>query len=225
MKKLMFMIWVVFTLVMFFTACENEAVITPENDISATESLTPDLIIHDYLLLSEPEVSEADLNSEFTLLNDGTGEEEIPVDFNEESGQMECKRPFKDSLFFYFTQLDLSKEQGAKIHYALSEFHKCKMHNHRMLRKINMEILMKANKERMVILEKLKKNEITKEQAEKALKHLHQKIHHIMKNDPVRQKILTNLHACHKELIENIRLILTKEQWEKLLFLLKKGKV
>jgi|GEM_PF-1988675 len=225
MKKLVLITLVLAATTMLYTSCDKEAEIAPSNIATIEKTLSPASLITNYKLLESPEISDASLNDEFILLNDGTVEEELPLTLDENSGKFHCPKVFKDSLYYILSQLDLTKEQAAKIHYALKEFHKCKMFNHMMMRKLNHELMMKANKERMIILEKLKNNKITKEEAEKELKALHEKIKFVMKNDPARKKVLENLYKCHQEFIENLRLILTKEQWDELMLYLKKVKV
>lgn len=209
---------------MLNTACDKETELTPQNT-GSVEKLSAQVLVTNYKLIENPAVSEADLSAEFLILNDGIAEEDLPTGINEQTGNLYCRKQFKDSLYFIFTKLELTKEQAIKVHYALNDFHKCKMHHYALLKKINHEIIEKANKERYIIMMKLKNNEITKEQAEKKLKELKLMIEDRFKNDPVRKKILENLYKCHLELLENLRLILTKDQWEKFLFYLKGSKV
>jgi len=225
MKKVLFTMLVITGMTIVFTACDKEAEIAAIDVVALEKSLSPADVITNYNLLENPVISSASLEAEFALLRDGTVEEELPVELDESSGKLYFHQKMHDSLFILLSKLDLTKEQSIKIHIAMKEFHKCKMFNHALLRTHNQEIMLKINKERMMILEKLKKNEITKEQAEKALKELKMKAEQLFKNDPYRQKILDNLYKCHKEFIENLRYILTKEQWEKMMLYLKKVKV
>jgi len=223
MKKVMLFLMPMVAMSLLYTACNEEVQLAPQN-ANTNEMLSAKLLIVNYNQIENPVISDAGLTNEFAIVDDGMSESELPPDLDNPNNNTDCAKKFKDPIYHYLSQLELSNEQKVKIQKALQEFHKCKMFNYSQLKKINHEILAKAAKERDAILFKLKNNEITKEQAEKAIKALKEKVEFQMKNDPLRKKVLENLYKCHQELMENLRYILTKDQWEGLILFLKQWK-
>jgi len=221
MKKVILSGVAIAALLFFNFSCEKETEIEQLIDNTSLKELTPLVLISNYDLLENPKISDASLEEEFELVEDGTIEEEIMPEFSESNGEIVNKSQLKDSLYLYLSKLNLSREQAIKIKYSLQEFNTCKLSQHRMLRAINKEIIGKANKERNVLIQKYKEGKITKEELEKSLLALKIRAVNAMRDNPARKKILENLHKCHLEFIENLRLILSKDQWEKLLHFLK----
>lgn len=208
-KMKTFLLLSIIALSFLFLSCEKDSEITGinENDqLVKTIADNGDMPM-DYLdLILDPELSEFSIDQDLQILQDG-----IPVDSELES--MDGKGVLSPKLRFLFDKLNLSKEQMRKLHYAFQKYNKCRFHLFVQLKKLNHEIIKKANDKKHELLKKYKAGQITEAQLKQALHKLKLHTKYLLKNNPARKQIIVNLHKCHKEFIENIRLILTKEQW------------
>ena len=94
----------------------------------------------------------------------------------------------------------------------MRQHHKCVYLLQKKMRKLNKEIILKSNAKRDALLKKYKNGDITLNELKASLAKLKFETQKLMKNDPVRKKIIEALKKCNKEYMENVRLILTKDQ-------------
>ncbi len=197
-------------LILMLSSCskdDNEISQSPQQVDKTALNITDNPAALDELI--EPILTDPGLEQELAIVNDG-----LPDQLDEEfSGEFQCIGRKKIRTGRLFDTLDLTSEQKTKMIWAMRQHHKCVYLLQKKMRKLNKEIILKSNAKRDALLKKYKNGDITLNELKASLAKLKFETQKLMKNNPVRKKIIEALKKCHKEYMENVRLILTKDQW------------
>ncbi|MBT6835730.1 MAG: hypothetical protein HOA61_06760 [Bacteroidetes bacterium] len=214
MKKIKMKMLAVLTIIglgLLVVSCEKENVLVDDNtsdQLAKSIVENAEIPLDNLGLLLEPEFTDPDVDADIEISNDG-----IPADSELES--VDGKGIISPKLRFLFDKLDLSPEQVKKLHYSIVKYNKCRHHLFLQLKKLNHEIIAKANQKKHELIASYNAGKITEAQLKDALYKLKLHTKEVLKTNPIRKQIIVNLHKCHKDFVENVRLILTKEQWAK----------
>jgi len=210
MKNLVVALLVILSLGML-SSCSEEDILTSDQ---ATIVNNDQLTLPDLKLMNEPNYTEADLTKEYALNDDG-----MPAEIENSEGEEYVffgkRRVFIKHLF---DTLQLTAEQRIKAAYVINEYVHCKMQIMLQLRKMNMEIITKANQARMDVLFKYNNGFISYAEMILAFSKINEEVRKAFYNDPVRKALIAKLINCHNEFIYDLRLILSTEQWNKLVY-------
>ncbi len=213
MKNQKWMLAAVIVLIasLVMVSCEkNEDLTQPSTDDVALLEKEVVNTVPDYNYLEEPLLSEPAIDEDFVILDDGMPGN-IEEGFKKDSVIFGKRKIYLKHLF---DTLNLTDEQKAKLIWAMQAHHKCVYSLMIKLRHLNREIVAGANKIKWALILKYKNGDITLAELKAALLKLRNETIYKLKNNPVRKALIKGIINCHKEYMENVRLILTKEQWK-----------
>jgi hypothetical protein len=110
--------------------------------------------------------------------------------------------------------LDLSEEQRAAISEDLLAHHDCMREAMLALREAEYELISAANEDRRAIYEQLRNGELTREEAQEAIRQIFEDLRNDLENDEGVQAARAAVEDCFDTLFENIAGELTEEQLE-----------
>lgn len=217
--KLQLLIFVLISLVVF-NACKKDEDPEPTPNVSASsieaindqETKLPNLD-----LLISPEISLATLDNDMTILSDG-----ILTDEDLETDESYIAK--RGRYYRLFAYLELTEEQKIKFKRVIAQYNRCRKTQLMQLRRINHEIISRGNLERAELIRKYKAGLLTKRELNAAMNTLNARIKNAIMNNPHRLRIIESLKGCYRVYMDNVRLILTREQLQKWIALHKRGK-
>lgn len=209
MKKIKFLsLLTLLSLFIILTACDKTDDLANDNAIAGEKTGLDELPAIDQL--TEPLFSESLNTDDIVLLNDG-----MPADL--ETGFDNTRAnigKYRFNLNRLKDTLNLSAEQYRKLRYTYRQHFECQLAIYKQLRRVNKQIIDKADAYKKALIKKYRNGDITKAEFDKYLKELYYKTKKALKENKDRQALIAKLKICHKNFIENIRLILDKDQWE-----------
>jgi hypothetical protein len=118
----------------------------------------------------------------------------------------------KDNLPTILKQLNLDSSQKGAIKGYFADYRDCIKEHVRKVIEIHQEILKKYNGLRRQAFEAYKAGKITKEQYEKRLHELHDKLTYELKSHPLKLEELKIARRCREQLTKEIASVLNKDQ-------------
>jgi hypothetical protein len=113
-----------------------------------------------------------------------------------------------------FREMELTEEQRLALRPIFQSHFECVKELMIQLRQSEREIIADAREERRAIIEQLRNEEITREEARELLRQLNMETREALRTNPLREEIRESLQDCREALLENIAELLTEEQLE-----------
>jgi hypothetical protein len=118
------------------------------------------------------------------------------------------------SLFSCLNNLELTDEQAQQIRRSFSAAIDCRIDAFSSLREELVEVILAMENRRLVLLEKLLKEEINRDQFRQGLVDILET--YKSKIEEIRQKHVDNIKPCLREMVSRIRTIIGEENWRQL---------
>jgi hypothetical protein len=204
-------------LVMVFSCSkEDQGTTTPNNPVIEKEVLPQDFTLPETDIPGTAELIIGKTDFEFSMINPLNYFDQVP-EIEITDNVVYCIGKDKTIIPFmkFVNSLQLTPEQMQKFKRILLSYWKCKNELHRMLMKSNEEIIAKANEYKNELIRQLKTGEITEKQFKESIEALKLRTKNAIANNPAKQRLIESLKKCHTAYMENIKLLLNKEQWNK----------
>lgn len=188
------------------TSCQKE------DPLSTSDELAYLSFTSDELLEAEVTDCSLDKNAGISLISlNGDVEERIG------RGHSFMKRNGRNPIRFeqIFRQLNLTAEQKTQLKALLVSHKECVKSSREAFLVANEEALTTAKTAREYIVNELKAGNITREEANEAIKEINKTLKEAIKNNTENEDIKLSIENCLKSLDESIEAILTQEQLEK----------
>ncbi|MBX3042795.1 MAG: hypothetical protein KIT33_12840 [Candidatus Kapabacteria bacterium] len=198
----------------FLSSCSES------NNIAGSDSLSPDqLSVFEYNV-ENFEITEATIDSDIKL------DELQPMRPDGKLDERRLPPHVRNKIILQrvIRAMELDDEQMAALRELLNKHHICEIQWFRKLQAVRQAIVQRANVERREIMQQVKSGDITREQAQRLINQLNQKVREAMINNPALVEIREGLKDCRDELFDAIAELLNEEQleiWERFLNSLK----
>ena len=204
---------------MIAISCQKNDQISPSGQIVQKESaVLEDFPLPDMDVLQMPVLQESTIDQELSVINEGIpSEETLNLSFDEKSAAFTSAGVTGQDLAKLLNTLQLTREQKVKLHNSIIQYRDCRRELYVKVKRITTEIIEKGNAERKELISKYLKGDISKEQLQKALVALNIRIKKAIAENTDRKIIILQIEKCWKTYVENLRLILTKQQMELLM--------
>ncbi len=167
-------------------------------------------------------------------MKDGSIETEIELDdcmpMRPDLGNNNGKNPphFRKGHAFarVFAAMNLTEEQKASIRELMQAKILCEMEWFKILREARAEIMADAKAAREAVIAKFRNGEITREEANAAMKEINMNTREQLKNLEVNEEVREGIILCNEEFLAAIRDLLTDEQkviWDNFVQNIKRG--
>jgi len=126
------------------------------------------------------------------------------------------RHPKGNGLKELFKSFDLDDVQKSSLKSYMEQYRECAKPNFIELKELHISYRKEANKKRRDVIERVKSDEITKDQAKVEFKEIYESIKESLKADSDRTEIINAIKECREVLYEKVASILSPEQLEKL---------
>ncbi|MGY6741271.1 MAG: hypothetical protein ACXIUQ_00945 [Cecembia sp.] len=150
----------------------------------------------------------------FRLEKDGKGDKDNDKNKEDKEKRDHERKVENSSLFSCLSNLDLTDEQAQEIRRSFSAAIDCRIEAFSSLREELVEIILAMENRRLVLLEKLLKEEINRDQFREGLKDILETYR--TKIEEIRKKHVENIKPCLREMVGRIRIIIGEENWREL---------
>lgn len=203
MKRVLSLISLLSLMVVLMASCSENSVTTDDTEYSSIDTET--------LYLDNTIAEENSLTTEATMDNEmQTVFEEPDMKFQPD------RRPPKRGKFIplglVFRQMELTQEQMDSVHSYMRLQHECEWAIKREMFETIKPYMDSINQERRIILQAVKDEEMTREEAREALQALNLSAREYLRE--IRESYLEELKDCHQAFFDNVASILTDEQLE-----------
>jgi Spy/CpxP family protein refolding chaperone len=194
-----------------FTGCRKEKLFNTSDPAatvnnSETNSEVDILVNESSILYLETTINEGSESIPFSAVNDGLIE-----DYMATTAGFDASNADHNSLVRCLKSLNLSEDQIAKLRRAFAAFEDCKAADIKKHRAAYEALKAKVEAARQDLVKKLRNNEITKAEFEKAMKSLRQRFQHALAE--IKRSFAKDLKECHRKFLAHIKEILTERQW------------
>jgi len=202
----------ILTLVIFAVSCKKEMNQEPgstsamhDNSAAETNSSFNNTKLIDENLILNPIITLATENEDFSINNDGLGDDE--------TDEMKDKKIAHPLCFIKcLNGLNLDSTQTKALRFNFMKLHDCKANAVKRIRAINDSILHFANIKRANVIKAYKDGKINKLQLTTALEALHKQVHALLVNHPIRKMLIKEFVNCYDIFKINLSKILTLPQ-------------
>ncbi|WP_291777937.1 hypothetical protein [Cecembia sp.] len=150
----------------------------------------------------------------FRLEKDNEGDDKKETTKEDKDKRDHEKKVEQSGLFSCLNKLDLSDEQAQQIRRSFSAAVDCRKETFSSLREELVDIILDMEKRRLVLLEKLLKEEINRDEFRSGLKNILETYQN--KIEEIRKKHVENIKPCLREMVSQIRTTIGEENWTQL---------
>lgn len=195
---------------------EQLSPVQPNTTIEKQTSAEIDLMLPSSDLANASVLEKATLDVEFFITEKTVPEDEIlNIELNEQTYTFCCIGKKVTDYTKFLNSLKLTRDQMIRLKTAINDYQLCRKELNVMIKKIQIEILTKANEQRTSLLRQYKAGEITGQQLKSALESLHQRTQNALKERLSKLNVNEYLKRCYRSFMENVKLILDRSQWQK----------
>jgi hypothetical protein len=203
-------------LVLISSCSKDEQSSTSNTAIQKETSSDIDLLMPGSDLIESSVLEKATLDAEFFITDKGIPEDEIQyIELNEKTSTFCCIGKKETEFVKFLNSLNLTPEQKIKLKATINDYNLCRKELYVMIKKIQIEILTKANEQRTLLIRQYKAGEISDRELKSSLENLYERTKNALKESLSKLNVNESFKKCYKAYVENVKLILSKEQWEK----------
>jgi hypothetical protein len=171
--------------------------------------------------ITQPDAIQAPVLQEGTMtsaisVDDGMLMTDVNISLDPGTTDFLCVAPGDADFVKFLNSLNLTGSQKEQLNKALTGLKICRTEFYTYLKKSNLEIIAKANKEREELMAKFKKKLITEKQLKVSLAELNKKTKIAIEINSSKKVIMAGLEKCFNNYLSTLKTILTTEQWRKL---------
>jgi hypothetical protein len=233
MKKINYIALGFLSLSIAFASCKKEK--ETEDLFSTTETASNETAVLDAVesdffdIISQPHWIDADIEQEPSLINDGIScatDLENP-DANESmsgaNGRTDAKPCNIVNCNHLFASLRLSDAQKLRLRRSWNAYNDCVNSSRRRLAALHQQIMNEYQMEYKKLERSYRAGKITKEEFARSIQKLRMQYQHKIKSLKERELLCKAITNCYRQYLENVKSILTPEQWNRYFQCVRKG--
>jgi hypothetical protein len=200
------------------SCCKDDQTNPPQPNTTIQKEATTDIdLLTPATDLVESAVLEmATLDAEFSITEKAIPEDEIiNIELNEQTSVFCCVGKKETNMTKFLNSLKLTRDQMILLKAAINDYKLCRNELNIKIKGIYKEILTKANDQRTLLMRQYKAGEITDRELKSSLENLNQRIKNALKESLSKLNINEYFKKCYRAYMENVKLILSPEQWKK----------